>query len=64
MDLPVPRVKKKKMSQEGTDSVQPFFKCFVYFWLHWVFVAAHGLTLVALCGLPVEVASLVAGHRV
>ena len=22
----------------------------MYFWLHWVFVAAHGLSLVAVCG--------------
>ena len=23
---------------------------FIYFWLHWVFVAAHGLSLVAVSG--------------
>ena len=28
-----------------------FFKfIFIYFWLHWVFVAAHGLSLVAASG--------------
>ena len=30
---------------------------FIYFWLHWVFVAAHGYRLL------VVVASLVAEHR-
>ena len=27
-----------------------FFKLIIYFWLHWVFVAAHGLSLVAASG--------------
>ena len=67
MDLPVPTVKKKEKKchrrAELVSNLQPFFKCFIYFWLHWVFVAAHGLTLVALCGLPIEVPSLVAEHR-
>ena len=46
---------------------------FIYFWLSWVFVAAHGLSLaavsggllfVAICGLLIVVASLVAEqHR-
>ena len=43
---------------------------FIYFWLHWVFVAARGLSLVAergllfvaVHGLLIEVASLVAEH--
>ena len=26
------------------------FILFIYFWLHWVFVAAHGLSLVAASG--------------
>ena len=26
------------------------FNLFYYFWLHWVFVAAHGLSLVAVIG--------------
>ena len=42
-----------------------FFKLFIlfiYFWLHWVFVAAHRLSLVAVCGLLIVVASLVAEH--
>ena len=35
--------------------IEYFFKCkfiviFIYFWLHWVFVAAHGLSLVAASG--------------
>ena len=52
-----------------------YYKCiiylFIYFWLRWVFVAAHGLSLVAVSGgllfaavrrLLVAVASLVAEH--
>ena len=44
---------------------------FVYLWLHWVFIAAHGLSLVRqmestlwwwCTGLLTEVASLVAEH--
>ena len=44
---------------------------FIYFWLRWVFVAAHGLSLVAAsggysslqcAGLLIAVASLVAEH--
>ena len=27
-----------------------FKKIFIYFWLHWVFVAAHGLSLVVVSG--------------
>ena len=46
---------------------------FTYFWLQWVFVAARGLSLVAanwgyflvaVCGLLIVVASLVAEHGV
>ena len=50
-----------------------FFKeLFIYFWLHWVFIATRGLSLVAasggyslvvVCGLFVAVASLVSEHR-
>ena len=48
------------------------FKLFIYFWLHWVFIAACGLSLIAasggysraaMRGLPTEGASLVAAHR-
>ena len=47
-----------------------FFILFIYFWLHWVFAAPHGLSLVAVSGgysvvmrgLLIEVASLVAEH--
>ena len=43
-----------------------------YFWLHWVFIAAHGLfsgcseqglLFVEVCGLLIAVASLVAEHE-
>ena len=47
-------------------------KCaFFFFWLHWVFIAVHGLfsscnelglLFVAVCGLLTAVASLVAEH--
>ena len=52
-----------------------FFKItlFIYFWLLWVFVAVHGLSLVAVskrgllfvavCGLLIVMSSLVAEHR-
>ena len=48
-----------------------FINLFIYFWLHWVFVAARrlflvagkwGLLFVAVCGLLIAVASLVAQH--
>ena len=32
---------------------------FIYFWLHWVFVAERGLSLVAASGPLIAVASLV-----
>ena len=47
------------------------FILFIYFWLHWVFIAAHGLSLVTVsrgllfavvCGFLIEVASLVVEH--
>ena len=47
-------------------------KVFIYFWLHWVFVAVCGLSLVAVsgeysgvaaCGLLTAVGSVVAEHR-
>ena len=39
-----------------------FLNKFIYFWLYWVFVAASGLSLVAVSGLLIVVASLVAEH--
>ena len=47
------------------------FILFIYFWLHWVFIAAWafsscsewGLLFVAVHGLLIAVASLVAEHR-
>ena len=35
---------------------------FIYFWLHWVFVAVRRLSLVAASRLLIVVASLVAEH--
>ena len=40
-----------------------FLLLITYFWLHWVFVAVHGLSPVAACGLLTAVASLGAEHR-
>ena len=49
-----------------------FIYLFIYFWLGWVFVATHGLSLVVgrggyslfgMCRLLIAVDSLVAGHR-
>ena len=49
-----------------------FFNLFIYFWLHWVFTAVCGLSLIAASGgyslaamrvLLTEGASLVAAHR-
>ena len=34
-----------------------------YIWLHWAFIAAHGLSLAVVRGLLIAVASLVAEHR-
>ena len=39
-----------------------FFNLFIYFWLSWVFVAVHGVSLVAASGLLIVVASLIAEH--
>ena len=36
------------------------FYLFIYLWLYWVFVAAHGLSLVAMRGLLIVVASRIA----
>ena len=56
----------------GTLSYYYFLNLFIYFWLHWVFVAVHGLSLVGgewgllfivVCRLLIAVASLVVEHR-
>ena len=53
-------------------SILFFIFYFLFFWLHWVFVAARGLSLVAVSwgllfvavhGLLIAVASLVVEHR-
>ena len=59
-------------SQKNSIGVLFFFfkDLFIYFWQHWVFVAACGLSLVAarggysslLCTMLLEVAALVAEH--
>ena len=40
-----------------------FFNNFIYFWLHWTFVAVQGLSLVVALRLLTVVASLVAELR-
>ena len=40
-----------------------FFLILFIYWLHWVFVAAHSLSLVVVCRFLVVVASLVVEHR-
>ena len=40
-----------------------FFNNFIYFWLHWTFVAVQGLSLVVVLRLLTVVASLVAELR-
>ena len=39
-----------------------FLKCLIDFWLHTVSAAAHRRSLVVVCGLLIEVSSLVAEH--
>ena len=56
----------------SSSTLFPVIIIIMYFWLHWVFVAAHGLSLVTasgayslamVCGLLIVAASLVAEHR-
>ena len=62
--------------QGSTVYIFQFFKILfiyfiIYFWLHWVFIAAHGLSVVAasrgysvvVCGLLIAMASLVEEHQ-
>ena len=39
-----------------------YIQILIYLWLHWIFVAVHALSLVAMCRLLLLVASLVE-HR-
>ena len=50
-------------SEKIIDFLSLFLKKKNYFWLCWVFVSAHGLSLVVVCGLLIAVASLIAEHR-
>ena len=40
-----------------------YYLLFIYFWLRWVFVAARGLSIVAVHGLLIVVTSLVVQQR-
>ena len=62
-----------EISEDWQSQKNTFFKkdLFIYFWLRWVFIgtgrlslilASGGYSLLAVCGLLVEVASLVAEH--
>ena len=44
-------------------SILVCFFSFICFWLCWVFIVGCGLSLVAVPGLLIVVASLVGGHR-
>ena len=44
-------------------SLQALCLYFTYFWLYWVFIAAHGLSLVVVRGLLIAMTFLVAEHR-
>ena len=71
-DLPSKQQDRRK-GEGPASSFLLFIYLFIYlFWLHWVFVAAHGLSLVAASGgllfvavrrLLIAVASLVAEHE-
>ena len=39
----------KDFSSNPVIFLKFIFILFIYFWLHWVFVAAHGLSLFAVC---------------
>ena len=38
------------------------FNCFIYFWLCWVFVAAHGLSLVVAAGATLRCSAQASHH--
>ena len=40
-----------------------FIYLFVTFWLCWVFIAVHGISLLVVCRLLIAVASLIAEHE-
>ena len=50
------------LNSKSSNSFLFKFLC-IYFLLHWVFTAVHGLALVAAGGLLIAVASVVAEHR-
>ena len=39
-----------QMSLWGSGFLKKYINLFIYLWLHWVFVAARGLSLVAVSG--------------
>ena len=71
MDLPFHAPPEQMKGTDAVPFIYLFIYLFIYFWLHWVFFAAHGLSLVAASGATPHcserashcVASLVAEHR-
>ena len=72
-DLPRPGLEPVSPALAGrfSTTAPPGKPYLFYFWLHWVFIAAHGLfsgcgeqglLFIAVCGLLIEVPSLVAEH--
>ena len=59
-DLKITQITGDFFSIRSSENIQIGF--FFFFWLHWVFVAACGLSLVAASGLLTAVTSLVAEH--
>ena len=46
-----------------TAHLNTFLLLFIYFWLCWVFIDAHELSLVVVHGILIVVVSFVAEHR-
>ena len=59
-DLPDPGIESRSPALQADFF---FFNNFIYFWLHWTFVAVQGLSLVVVLRLLTVVASLVSELR-
>ena len=58
-------VKRREPKNKGErERYSHFLKNYFIFWLHWVFVAAHRLSLVAASRLLIAAASLIEEHWV
>ena len=52
-----------KINLADSDALLFKILCIIWFWLHWVFVAACRHSLAVMSGLLAAVASLIAEHR-